>query len=126
MAMLSRGSTHLVVMMWGMGLLVNSETGHSEDQQPNLRHALGSVKRVKVRATGDLRAHPPEVVGHRPALPAFPRIQDQCGECWERWASLSSPPQASKHTYRDRHVTGVFLPVCPHVVKSLTHSDVWH
>jgi hypothetical protein len=30
---------------------VNSETGHSEDRQPNLRYALGSVKRVKVRAT---------------------------------------------------------------------------
>ncbi len=54
-----------------LGFLVNSETGHSEDRQPNLRHALGSVKRVKVRATGDLRAHPLEVVGHRPALPAF-------------------------------------------------------
>ena len=49
-----------------LGFLVNSETGHSEDRQPNLRHALGSVKRVKVRATGDLRAHPHEVVGHRP------------------------------------------------------------
>jgi hypothetical protein len=33
-----------------LGSFVNSETGHSEDQQPNLRHALGSVKRVKVRA----------------------------------------------------------------------------
>ena len=29
-----------------LGFLVNSETGHSEDRQPNLRHALGSVKRV--------------------------------------------------------------------------------
>ena len=59
-----------------MGSYVNSETGHSEDQQPNLtgRHALGSVKRVKVRATGDLRAHPLEVVGHRPALPACRRL----------------------------------------------------
>jgi hypothetical protein len=57
-----------------LGFLVNSETGHSEDRQPNLRHALGSVKRVKVRATGDLRAHPHEVVGHRPALPAYPRL----------------------------------------------------
>jgi hypothetical protein len=38
-----------------LGLLVNSETGHSEDLQPNLKHALGSCKRVKVRATGDLR-----------------------------------------------------------------------
>jgi hypothetical protein len=28
---------------------------------------------VKVRATGDLRAHPLEVVGHRPALPAIPK-----------------------------------------------------
>ena len=37
-----------------MGFLVNSETGHSEELQPNLRHALGSVKRVKVRATGML------------------------------------------------------------------------
>jgi len=36
-----------------LGFLVNSETGHSEDREPNLRHALGSVKRVKVRATGD-------------------------------------------------------------------------
>ena len=53
-----------------LGFLVNSETGHSEDQQPNLRYALGSVKRVKVRATGDLRAHP-RGVGHRPALPAY-------------------------------------------------------
>ena len=57
-----------------LGFLVNSETGHSEDRQPNLRHALGSVKRVKVRATGDLRAHPLEVVGHRPALPACRRL----------------------------------------------------
>jgi len=56
------------------GFLVNSETGHSEELQPNLRHALGSVKRVKVRATGDLRAHPLEVVGHRPALPACRRL----------------------------------------------------
>jgi hypothetical protein len=31
-----------------MGSLVNSETGHSEDRQPNLRYDLGSVKRVKV------------------------------------------------------------------------------
>ena len=45
----------------GLGFLVNSETGHSEELQPNLRHA-GSVKRVKVRATGDLRAYPHEVV----------------------------------------------------------------
>ena len=37
-----------------LGFLVNSETGHSEDQQPNLRHALGSVKRVKVRLLGFL------------------------------------------------------------------------
>jgi hypothetical protein len=57
-----------------LGFLVNSETGHSEDREPNLRHALGSVKRVKVRATGDLRAHPHEVVGHRPALPACRRL----------------------------------------------------
>ncbi len=56
-----------------MGSFVNSETGHSEDQQPNLRYALGSVKRVNVRATGDLRAHP-RGVGHRPALPAYPRL----------------------------------------------------
>ncbi len=56
-----------------MGSFVNSETGHSEDQLPNLRYALGSVKRVKVRATGDLRAHP-RGVGHRPALPAYPRL----------------------------------------------------
>jgi hypothetical protein len=55
------------------GSFVNSETGHSEDQSPNLRYALGSVKRVKVRATGDLRAHP-RGVGHRPALPAYPRL----------------------------------------------------
>ena len=57
-----------------LGFLVNSETGHSEDRELNLRHALGSVKRVKVRATGDLRAHPHEVVGHRPALPACRRL----------------------------------------------------
>ena len=31
-----------------LGSFVNSETGHSEDRQPNLRYALGSVKRVKV------------------------------------------------------------------------------
>ena len=30
-----------------LGFLVNSETGHSEDQQPNLRHALGSLLTVK-------------------------------------------------------------------------------
>ncbi len=29
--------------LWGF---LNSETGHSEDREPNLRHALGSVKRV--------------------------------------------------------------------------------
>ena len=34
-----------------LGFLVNSETGHSEDRELNLRHALGSVKRVKVRAS---------------------------------------------------------------------------
>ena len=28
-------------ILWGF--LVNSETGHSEDREPNLRHALGSV-----------------------------------------------------------------------------------
>jgi hypothetical protein len=32
---------------------------------------------VKVRATGDLRAHPPEVVGHRLAHPAIPRSVDR-------------------------------------------------
>ena len=26
-----------------LGFLVNSETGHSEDRQPNLRYALGTV-----------------------------------------------------------------------------------
>jgi hypothetical protein len=44
----------IVCTFTDLGSFVNSETGHSEDQQPNLRHALGSVKRVKVRATGDL------------------------------------------------------------------------
>ena len=32
---------------------------------------------MKVRATGDLRAHPPEVVGHRLAHPAIPRSVDR-------------------------------------------------
>ena len=42
------------IMLIEVGFLVNNETGHSEELQLYLRHALGSVKRVKVRATGML------------------------------------------------------------------------
>jgi hypothetical protein len=43
--LLIRSRLHSREPCWraALGLLVNSETGHSEDQQPNLRHALGSV-----------------------------------------------------------------------------------
>ena len=56
-----------ILHVWAL-LLINSETGHSEDQLPNLRYALGSVKRVKVRATGDLRAHPLHVSSYKQSL----------------------------------------------------------
>ena len=46
-------------------ILVNSETGHSEDQQPNLRHAVNGLAKV-VPKSQDVNSHRHTVNGLAP------------------------------------------------------------